>query len=255
MRSRSRGLALACVVMGVVAIGCTPPTAGTTDTSPPRVVSTTTNPTSASPGATVTLSSSLTDDSGTSTVLFQVFRNPPIECLGGNLATRTSGVATDGVWSRTCTLPAVLVSGDYVVAPLAQDVKGNISTLGVGPQATLTITGGVADADPPLVTALTATPTSVARGATVVLSAHVTDATGTAELAFLTANPTSVLACAAGNTATRTAGTATDGTWTVNCMVPSNTPVGVYQVTPFGRDLVNNLLTITLAPSITLTVT
>src|SRR6188474_1671846 len=103
MGIRSRGLAVACAVIGIVAVGCTPPTGGT-DTTPPKVLSIEANPASATPGSTVTLSAHVTDSSGTSAVVFQLFRpgTAPVDCVGGNTATRTDGSATDGTWSRTC---------------------------------------------------------------------------------------------------------------------------------------------------------
>jgi hypothetical protein len=259
MATRSRWTAaVLAAVLGIVAMGCTPPTStGSTDTAAPVVSSVTVTPSSTTPGSTVTLSAAITDNKAVGTVIFSVFvpNVTYISCLGGNQATRTSGTAAAGVWSRTCTLPAAMNSGDYVVGVLAQDVSGNLTSTATSPTTTLTITGGTSDLDPPVTSALTATPSTVARGQTTVISATVTDATGTADLAFQILGPSSVLACYAGNSATLTSGTAQNGTWSVSCYVPGTTTPAVYQITPIARDALGNITNPATAPSITLTVT
>ena len=87
------------------------------------------------------------------------------------------------------------------------------------------------------------------------VSADVTDATGTADLAFQILGPSSVLACYAGNSATLASGTAQNGTWSVSCYVPGTTTPAVYQITPLARDALGNITNPATAPSITLTVT
>jgi hypothetical protein len=259
MGTKSRWTAAVLVaVIGIAAVGCTPPTSGgTADAVAPVIASVDVTPSSTTPGTTVTLSAAITDNKAVGTVIFSVYVPTVtyISCVGGNQATRTSGTAADGVWSRTCTLPASMNSGDYVVAVLAQDVYGNLANTATSPTATLTITGGTNDLDPPVTSSLSATPSTVARGQTTVISADITDATGTADVALQILGPTSVVACYAGNSATLTSGTPQDGTWSVNCYVPGTTTPAVYQITPIARDALGNITNPATSPNITLTVT
>ena len=96
-------------------------------------------PSTVTTGDVFTIAAHVTSDVGVDMVELQAQSvtqqgNSPF-CDG--YATLTSGTAQDGVWTLQCTVPTVVVPGDYVVTPYVKDVVGTwVNTNGGPPDPT-----------------------------------------------------------------------------------------------------------------------
>jgi hypothetical protein len=247
MKRAMKFFLLACASVGVAA-ACTPPTTGTpggtTDTIAPQVISVDVIPNEVQPGQQFTISATVTDAVGVTSVAFVVrANNLPVGWCGGN-ATRVGGTAQTGQWERTCTAPTLVNAGSYQVNTLALDARNNPRVIGDGPPSAtsghFTIGGSTNDLVAPVVESVTVTPSTVARGGSITVSAHVTDATGVQGVAFQARRANAAPGWCAGNAAL-VSGTATDGVWERTCVVPANATVGNYTTGTVVADLLNNL--------------
>ena len=125
-------------------------TGGGGDAVPP-VVSDVTVPTSVTAGEAFLITWRLTDASGVSSTSGSVFgptgQSVP-NCWGGQ---RISGTATDGTYRTSCTIPGEASNGTYRVGIQALDTVGNsrwAPNPSADPDATFTVTGGVAPTVP-----------------------------------------------------------------------------------------------------------
>ena len=219
-------------------------TGGSDSVSPPEIVSIDVTPADAGPGDTITISAHVTSEGGLKGIELQATRDgdPGSWTFCDKWGTRTSGTATDGVWTITCEVPDPVLNGSYTITPYAQDEFGQWVNSNGGPpddtRGNFTISGSVDHADPPDIVSIDVTPTSVTSGDTLTISAHVTSSVGVGTVQ-LQANSTEV----AGNTpfcegaANRTSGTVTDGVWTLTCVVPNVVVPGDYEVTPYAQDI------------------
>ena len=110
-------------------------TGATNDHDAPAVQSVTVSPSSVLAGAAITISAHITDATGVKAVAFQPRRNgaTPGFCIVN--AVLVSGTATDGVWEKTCTVPAGTVVGSYTVNTAVSDLVDNLGYVGDGTPA------------------------------------------------------------------------------------------------------------------------
>ena len=219
-------------------------TGGFDHVDPPAIESIDVTPATAEPGDTITVSAHVTSQVGLKMIELQARRDGD----GGSWTfcdkwgTLTSGTAQDGVWSITCTVPDQVLNGSYTVTPYAQDELGQWVNSNGGPpddtRGTFTVTGGIAQADAPDIVTVEASPSTATSGQTITLTARVTSPVGVSQVG-LQAQSTEV----EGNTSfcdgygTLTSGTATDGIWTLSCVVPGVVVPGEYVVYPYAMDV------------------
>ncbi len=231
---------------------------GTDDGFGPSIESVTTSQETYEPGDPFVLSIHVVDPSGVDHVSANssIDHYTPTICDGGfELA---SGTPQDGVWEQTCTTPALIRNGTYVVTPYARDAAGNWTNSSGGvlddTRGGFTVAGASDDADPPQVVSMETDAASYAPGDPFTLTMHVLDASG-ADLvgAYFTRSGVQNDFC--DQTLTLTAGTPQDGTWTLQCAVPSTAPVGSYTAHPYARDVIGNYAAINGGPPIGLSAT
>lgn len=244
-RAMKSGL-LACAFVAVAALAAScAPTTGVVDTTKPQVLQVTVTPSEVAPGQQLTISVFATDNVGITGVTVLVRANGlPMSWCGGQ-ALRTSGTTQSGTWERTCTVPAVVNGGTYQINTAVADARNNITVIGdtVEPTATsghFTVVGANNDHDAPAVQSVVVTPSTVAAGGTVTISAHITDATGVKGVAFQPRRNASTPGFCIVN-AVLVSGTATDGVWEKSCTIPAGTVAGAYTVNTAVSDLVDNL--------------
>jgi hypothetical protein len=214
------------------------------DSTPPEVDDIAVSPQVASPGDTMTITAHVTDDSGVQAIELQ----SELTGVSGNTsfcdsyATLASGIATDGIWSITCTVTDHTLNGNYVVTPYAEDIAGNWLNTNGGSTSTatgsFTITGGLDPAPPPDILSISATPATLSPGQSFVVSAHVTSSIGVQaiELQSLLDGSNGVWPFC-DSYATLTSGTSLDGIWSINCTVPAQVLSGGYTITPYAEDI------------------
>lgn len=155
-------------------------------------------------------------------------------------ATLTEGTPTDGTWSVHCTVPDKVLSGTYTVTPSGLDRSG-VQFYGDVASTTrghYTVTGGYDSAPLPVVTSIDVTPDAAGVGQTLTIRAHVTSEVGV-EYVELQSQADGL----SGNDgfcpafASLAEGTATDGYWTLTCVVPNTVAAAAYTVVPYIRDV------------------
>ncbi|WP_024286025.1 DUF4214 domain-containing protein [Cellulomonas sp. KRMCY2] len=209
------------------------------DASPPVVDWITVSPTTASPGQVLTFSGHFTDAVGLASAALQVGMNGDYFC--DTTTALTSGTVRDGVWSLSCTVPALALSGPHEVLGFAYDIAGNwghgTPMVGDPVRGTFTVIGG-REPSVPVVSSVTVSPAVVAPGEPYVISADITSDVGmtTVQLVSALDGAEGVEALCTTETATLTAGTATDGTWSLSCTAPAQVLSGSYTVTAYGWD-------------------
>ena len=190
-------------------------------------------------GSSLTVTWRATDASGVSFSTAWV-RSPTgvaVPGCGGSAATRTSGTATDGRYTQTCTIPVGAVAGTYTVSVQAQDTVGNTHNAADG---SFTVTGGGNDVDAPVISLLDHPGTLVA-GSSLTVTWRATDASGVSFSTAWVRSPTGVaVPGCGGSAATRTSGTATDGRYTQTCTIPVGAVAGTYTVSVQAQDTVGN---------------
>jgi hypothetical protein len=203
------------------------------DTSAPELVSFSMTPDSvdvAGGSQTVTISMRITDATGAEAPTFLLSHQDSTQTIGFGSVPRTSGTASDGVYSKTITIPQGTAPGawDAVVYPLS-DTLGN--TGGFQKPATLTV-GNPAPADTaaPQLVSFSMTPgvVDVASGSqTVTISMQITDATGAEAPTFLLSHQTTTQTIGFGSVP-RTSGTASDGVYSKTITIPQGTAPGAW---------------------------
>ena len=131
------GFLLLVAAFGLVACAPPPTTPPVNDVTAPTIVSVTATPSTVTPGQTFTVSARVTDTTGVTYVGLQSDLNGTQATWCGYTAALTSGTATDGIWTVTCTVPNIVNSGAYSVFPYAQDALGNWANINNGPSTPL----------------------------------------------------------------------------------------------------------------------
>jgi len=245
MNRAMKFLLSACVVV-VAASACTvaPPT-GVVDVTAPDIHSVSVIPNEIAPGQAFTVEAFISDGVGVTGVTFVLRTATTVAIWCGGAATLASGTARTGVWALQCTAPTVVNAGAYHVNTIAADAMNNLAAITDGPPSdttgNFTITGSTSDLDAPTVVTVTSTPGSVARTATLTISAYLTDPSGVQAVGFQARRDGLAPGWCAGPGAL-TSGTPTDGVWTLSCVVPANATIGTgYSIGTLYSDNLNNL--------------
>ncbi|MDA7702094.1 hypothetical protein N8879_01265, partial [Gammaproteobacteria bacterium] len=188
----------------------------------------------------VTVSLKVTDASGVTARYSPRFRalNLSTDSIECPTMTLSSGTDKDGVWSTTCTIPAGQAADDYYFSSsefvdangirntcYTSDNSGDRNCSGVDGSTYLEITNDNSEADAPVLTEISMSPTSVdvtSESKDVTVSLKVTDASGvTARYSprFRALNlSTDSIECP---TMTLSSGTDKDGVWSTTCTIPA----------------------------------
>eukprot|EP00942_MAST-04A_sp_MAST-4A-sp1_P010231 g10231.t1 len=158
-------------------------------------------------------------------------------------ATRTSGTAIDGTWSSTCYIPSSSVNGEWKISVYAEDTIGNDKTY--NELLYLNIEGGSDDiTSPQLKLACVALNTT---NNIIKMGWNLTDESGVKKsyLYFRHEGTSNHLWCEDTNgisitSATRTSGTAIDGTWSSTCYIPSSSVNGEWKISVYAEDTIGN---------------
>lgn len=207
------------------------------DSAKPVIVSSALTSVDTATGAkTVTVTARATDDfSGVKSVQF-VLAGPAVYA---QVATRTAGTALDGTWQATITMPATAPVGTYRLAVTAVDTAGNSAH--VDTNTTVAKAPPVADVTKPVVAAWSVSAASVDTSTgpkTETVSARVTDnLSGVNTVQLELDGPNGAMYS---QPATRTAGTALDGTWQATIIMPAGAPAGSYSVGATAVDVAGN---------------
>lgn len=247
---------VACALLGMTAAACAPVVPGEgegpVDTVAPQVLAVDVAPLTVTPGQTFTISVTTTDDVGVAGVVAVARVNAmPVTWCGG-VANLTSGTAQTGVWELQCTVPTVVNDGTYQINTLVRDERNNLTVIGDSePNATsghFTVSGGTSDSAAPAVQSVTVTPSTVAGGSDLTVTAHITDASGVKAVGFSARQPGYTPGFCVGE-ATLTSGTTLDGEWSLTCQVPTGTPAGSYTFSTLTNDVLDNIGFIEDAPA------
>ena len=243
----TRFLLIACVVITGAATACTvaPPTGGPVDVIAPNVQTVAVTPTEVAPGQAFTVEALVSDSVGVTGVSFVLRLGATAATWCGGVATLVSGTSQTGMWSLQCTAPAIVNGGAYHVNTIAADAANNFQTIPDGPPSAttgnFTITGPTADLVAPTVVSVTSTPATIARTGTLTISARLTDASGV-QAVFFQARRNGLASGWCAGPGALTSGTATDGVWTLTCIVAADADIGGgYSIGTLSSDTLNNL--------------
>ena len=95
------------------------------DRDGPTVPELSASPTSVSPGGSFAITARVQDPSGVESAGFYFTLNGAQRDFCGQELARTSGTATDGIWTHTCQVPQNVQGGVYTIVPYAVDIVGN----------------------------------------------------------------------------------------------------------------------------------
>lgn len=219
-------------------------TGGLDPAPPPDILSISATPATLTPGESFVVSAHVTSQVGVQAIELQsvLDGSSGVWPFCDSYATLTSGTALDGTWSIDCTVPDQVLSGDYTVTPYAEDIAGDWTNTNGGPTSpttgAFTVTGGLSNVARPTVVSIDVNPNVVSTGQTFTVSAHVTSPVGVKAIELQ-----STAVGVTGNTpfcdgyATLASGTATDGIWSLQCIVPAVVASGSYVVTPYVEDI------------------
>jgi hypothetical protein len=216
---------------------------GSDDVTGPAITSVTASPSTVSPGQILTISIDVNDPSGINYVGFSFSRDGVQRDFCGQSTQLTSGTSTNGTWTYVCTVPALVLNGDYVITPYAQDLFGSYTNTNGGTldstRGSVSVSGGSDDVTGPAITSVTASPSTVSPGQILTISIDVNDPSGINYVGFSFSRD-GVQRDFCGQSTQLTSGTSTNGTWTYECTVPANTVIGEYVVTPYAKDNFGN---------------
>lgn len=245
MKKRFLGvLAIAGALAATAACAPNPDEAGPTDLEAPVILSVEVIPNEVTPGQPMTIRATVSDNEGVTDVAFLVGRNGTPSGFCSGAAARTGGTATLGTWELSCTAPEVLNAGTYLAGTMAVDGGLNVTTTAhdspVAIRGEFTVLGDVDDSAAPVIESVTTSPAVVAPGGQITISAHVTDASGVANVGFAVRKDfTDTMDwCLEG--ATLASGTTTDGVWELTCQVGAGALPGSYRVNTAVADVLNN---------------
>jgi hypothetical protein len=232
------------------------------DTSPPQLESFTITPSTVDvtgSSQTVTVELHITDATGlVGSPTITLDSQDTTQQAGFGNVPRTSGSATDGIYSKDVTLPQGAAPGtwDAQVFPL-KDFFGNSNGQFLTPTSLTVVHTGVADVEAPQVDSFSMTPDTVdvsSSSQNVTISFHMTDVTGAVEPSFVFDHKDTTQTLANGPV-TRKSGTATDGIYERTITIPQGTASGEWDALLFPpSDTLGNTALSFLTPD-TLTVT
>lgn len=215
----------------------------TVDLTKPVIGAITASPATVAAGGTVAISVGITDTYGNKTARVTALNGGTAVSWCDKTATLVAGSDEQGTWRVSCTVPAGLTTGSFTVKVTATDRSDNATTT-TSASAVFSIGagggGGGTDVTPPSIASASASPSSVAPGGTVTLTARVTDLTGVNDVRFIVRTPTLSDAAWCNAYAAMVSGTSKDGTWRLNCTVPNIANAGPYGVEVIASDLVGN---------------
>lgn len=222
-----------------------PEDTGPVDLEAPVIHSVEVIPAEVTPGQPMTIRAMVSDNVGVTDVLFLVGRNGQPSGFCSDHAVLTSGTATLGTWELSCTVPTVLNAGTYLVGTAALDARLNGTATAedspAGIRGEFSVLGELNDVDAPVVDSVTTAPSTVAPGAQVTISAHVTDASGVAGVGFVVRKDQTDSMGWCGGSASLASGSATDGVWELTCTVDASAAPGAYRVNTGVVDVLNNI--------------
>ena len=182
-----------------------------------------------------------------------------------NAATRTSGSAADGVYTRVITFPGYIAPATYRLYIRADDGVRNATILTTSGQATQFLDGetvigpsvivqtGAGDAEAPTVSSVSPSPASIdtaEAAATVTVTVEASDDLSGVKEIWISATRAGA-ANSYSVKATRTAGTDTDGTWSGDIVFPQGAAAGTYSISLSLTDRALNSQTVTGQGTIT----
>ena len=193
------------------------------DITPPVLQSISVSPTTVAPGDTITLTAHITDDLSGTRDVFMSYN--PTNQLGG-VFTRIAGTPQDGTWQLVLQVPTAYGNGQYTANHMyLYDYADHMQYQTALSGATFNVVSTQpSDITPPVLQSISVSPTTVAPGDTITLTAHITDDLSGTRDVFMSYNPTNQL----GGVFTRIAGTPQDGTWQLVLQVPTAYGNGQY---------------------------
>ena len=224
------------------------------DRTPPSIVSVTPTSGSFTVGDTLTITVVANDSSDIRNIFVRFF-----DVTGGGqvqrdfcgtpyFLTRTSGSgAGNQTWSKTCVVPDGVISGDYEIRPVAEDIFGNETTAGtVMTMGKMSIVGGVSDRTPPSIVSVTPTSGSFTVGDTLTITVVANDSSDIRNIfvRFFDVTGGGQVQrdfCGTPYFLTRTSGSgAGNQTWSKTCVVPDGVISGDYEIRPVAEDIFGN---------------
>jgi tRNA threonylcarbamoyladenosine modification (KEOPS) complex Pcc1 subunit len=162
--------------------------------------------------------------------------------------TRTSGSgAGNQTWSKTCVVPDGVISGDYEIRPVAEDIFGNYNMAGtVMTKGNMSIVGGVSDRTAPSIVSVSPTSGSFTVGDTLTITVVANDSSDIRNMLVRFFDVTGGGQvqrdfCGTPYFLTRTSGSgAGNQTWSKTCVVPDGVISGDYEIRPVAEDTFGN---------------
>jgi hypothetical protein len=203
---------------------------------PPVIESSLVSPTTVTAGSAVTITwmvKSKTVVQGTGVSMngpdFSFLSN----CFGNG--TLIAGNTKTGTYQQVCVVPKIVANGTWVTdIYVANSLGTEVSVLG----PTFTVTGG-SKYSPPVVSHMSASPTTVAPGAQMVFTWHVRSRLGVGYTALQTWPPDNSFLFSCYNNGILVAGNARNGTYEEVCSVPASAPTGQWSSSISVQDISN----------------
>ncbi len=255
----------------VLALGCFPALAQTSDTTAPLLTSFFFSPSSVDVSATqqsVTVNATITDDLSGFSSGWVYFSSPNGQSFSGYF-TRTAGTALAGAYQATVTLPRYIQAGVWKAQASMWDLAGNYRNVATADllahsfPTDLTVVDLTPDTTPPTITGASFSPSSIdvsTGDVSVTLSLQITDNLsgvcfgGSCPYGFdiVLAPPatssSSALKYISGRDIQLISGTTLNGTWQVVAKMPRFSPAGNWQIRSITlRDLVTNYIFLSTA--------
>ncbi len=237
-------------------------TSGAGDTTPPTLVSFSFTPTTIDTSAsqqTITFTARITDDLAGLSYAYVEFDSPSGQYVTADFysSTRVSGTAQDGTYQENVVVPRYSDPGTWTAryTSLRDQVNnarnltsGDLSAAGF--PTSFTQTSGAGDTTPPTLVSFSFTPTTIDTSAsqqTITFTARITDDLAGLSYAYVEFDsPSGQYVTADFYSSTRVSGTAQDGTYQENVVVPRYSDPGTWTARYTSlRDQVNNARNLT----------
>ena len=190
------------------------------------------SPNRVAPGESVTFADVQTvDDAGVDSVqMATTLDGSPVPWCTGTMQVDQEGPGGTAAWvSKTCAVPADAAEGAYEVVLTATDRLGHTGTSDDGPRRLGFMVDSAASDEPTVVSDVTLSKPSYARGDNVRVTLRAQDDDGIGYVYVVLVPPGGGLGCD-DMVASRTAGTMADGTWTFACKLPDDAALGTWSV-------------------------
>jgi hypothetical protein len=205
----------------------------------PDITSVTVAPLTVSPGDVFTITIAATDVTGVEYVGFYF----NLEGLGQRdfCGQQTEFNEGTGNWTATCTVPDLVLNGEYEIVPYAEDLLGNFTNTNCcstsETRGAFTVENGSDDRDGPAITSVTVAPLTVSPGDVFTITIAATDVTGVKSVGFYFNLEGLGQRDFCGQQTEFNEGT---GNWTATCTVPEEVIGGTYEIVPVAEDLLGN---------------